>query len=95
MMKHTDIKAKTYPVAVSTEALVDNFIGSSAVDDYDAEYNKIVALIENHLSGDFTWVADANEVIAPVDYDGDAAEEIKAAADDAYDDYINGADVDD
>ena len=90
-MKHTDIKTKTYPVQVSTETLVDNFIGSADVADYDAEYEKIVSLIENHLSGDFTWVADANEVIAPVDYDGDAAEEIKAAADAAYEDYIKEA----
>lgn len=89
-MKHTDIKTKTYPVAVSTETLVDNFIGSAAVDDYDAEYDKIVSLIENHLSGDFTWVADADEVIAPVDYDGDASAEIKEAADAAYEDYLKG-----
>lgn len=87
-MKHTDIKAKTYPVQVSTEALVDNFIGNASIDDYDTEYEKIVSLIEKHLPGDFTWVADANEIIAPVDYDGDAAEEIKTAADEAYEEYI-------
>lgn len=87
-MKHTDIKTKTYPIPVSTETLVDNFIGSADVADYGAEYEKIVSLIEKHLPGDFTWVPDANEVIAPIDYDGDAAEEIKTAADEAYEDYI-------
>lgn len=94
-MKHTDIKTKTYPVQVSADTLVDNFIGSATVDDYDAEYNRIVSLIEKHLSGDFTWVADANEVIAPADYDGDAAAEIKTAADEAYAEYLQEADADD